>query len=70
MVEPSALIRWEWAIMFGIAIGLALWELRSVRRAMREPERGAVAKGPVRGVTGEKEGPRPAQCAGAPMNPP
>lgn len=33
----SELIRWEWAIMFGLAIGLGLWELRSVRRAMREP---------------------------------
>jgi hypothetical protein len=35
----AELIRWEWVIMFGIAIGLGLWELRSVRRAMREPPR-------------------------------
>jgi hypothetical protein len=31
--------RFEWVIMFGIVIGLALWELRSVRRAMREKPR-------------------------------
>ena len=34
-MDLSGLIRWEWLIMFGIALGLCLNELRVLRRDRR-----------------------------------